>query len=75
MTNAVMFGPEGNNLLPAQQLYKKNILALTRKLPACDHESIWRCMRRQKKCFFLTKELQKSNTHVIFRNYLGKFKI
>lgn len=28
MTNAVMFGPDGNNLLPAQQLYKANILAL-----------------------------------------------
>ena len=27
-TNAVMFGPDGNNLLPAQQLYKKNILVL-----------------------------------------------
>ncbi len=28
MTNAVMFGPDGNNLLPAQQLYKASILAL-----------------------------------------------
>ena len=28
MTNAVMFGPDGNNMLPAQELYKKNILAL-----------------------------------------------
>lgn len=28
MTNVVMFGPDGNNLLPAQVLYKKNILAL-----------------------------------------------
>jgi len=28
MTHAVMFGPDGNNLLPAQQLYKANILAL-----------------------------------------------
>ena len=28
MTDAVMFGPEGNNLLPAAALYKKNILAL-----------------------------------------------
>ncbi|WP_372744501.1 TonB-dependent receptor [Lutibacter sp.] len=28
LTNAVMFGPDGNNLLPAQQLYKANILAL-----------------------------------------------
>ncbi|MCB0459418.1 MAG: TonB-dependent receptor [Flavobacteriaceae bacterium] len=28
MTNAVMFGPDGNNLLPAQVLYKTNILAL-----------------------------------------------
>ncbi|WP_411030891.1 TonB-dependent receptor [Spongiimicrobium sp. 3-5] len=28
MTDAVMFGPDGNNLLPATVLYKKNILAL-----------------------------------------------
>ena len=28
MTNAVMFGPDGNNLLPAAVLYRKNILAL-----------------------------------------------
>ncbi|MGI9546898.1 MAG: TonB-dependent receptor, partial [Flavobacteriaceae bacterium] len=28
MTDAVMFGPDGNNLLPATELYKKNILAL-----------------------------------------------
>ncbi len=28
MTDAVMFGPDGNNLLPAAILYKKNILAL-----------------------------------------------
>ncbi len=28
MTDAVMFGPDGNNLLPAAELYKKNILAL-----------------------------------------------
>lgn len=28
MTDAVMFGPDGNNVLPASILYKKNILAL-----------------------------------------------
>ena len=28
MTEAVMFGPDGNNVLPAAVLYKKNILAL-----------------------------------------------
>jgi hypothetical protein len=28
MTDAVMFGPDGNNLLPAAVLYKKNILAI-----------------------------------------------
>ena len=28
MTEAVMFGPDGNNLLPARVLYKKNILAI-----------------------------------------------
>ena len=28
MTDAVMFGPDGKNILPAAVLYKKNILAL-----------------------------------------------
>jgi len=28
MTEAVIFGPDGNNILPARLLYKKNILAL-----------------------------------------------
>ncbi|MCF6306704.1 MAG: TonB-dependent receptor [Flavobacteriaceae bacterium] len=28
MTEAIMFGPDGNNILPASILYKKNILAL-----------------------------------------------
>ncbi len=28
MTEAIMFGPDGNNVLPARILYKKNILAL-----------------------------------------------
>ena len=28
MTDAVMFGPDGNNLLPAAELYRKNIIAL-----------------------------------------------
>ena len=28
MTEAVMFNPEGNNILPARELYKKNILTL-----------------------------------------------
>ena len=27
MTDAVMFNPKGNNILPARELYKKNILA------------------------------------------------
>jgi hypothetical protein len=28
MTQAVLFGPDGKNLLPAQQLYKKNIMTI-----------------------------------------------
>ena len=28
MTDAVMFNPKGNNILPARVLYKKNILIL-----------------------------------------------
>ena len=36
MTDAVMFDPDGNNVLPARVLYKKNILGLTRKFSACN---------------------------------------
>ena len=28
MTQAVMFGPDGKNILPAAELYKKNILTI-----------------------------------------------
>jgi hypothetical protein len=35
MTDAVMFNPEGSNILPARELYKKNILTLTRKFSSC----------------------------------------
>src|SRR5699024_1837592 len=28
MTNAVMFAPDGNNVLPSDELYSKNVLAL-----------------------------------------------
>ena len=28
MTEAIIFGPDGNNILPARILYKKNVLAL-----------------------------------------------
>ena len=36
-TEAVIFGPEGNNLLPAELLYKKNILAMTLRKKLIQH--------------------------------------
>lgn len=65
MTNAVMFGPDGNNLLPAQQLYKKNILALRgsyRPVTLVNME----IYEEAKKMFFAERRVTEKNTHVIF---------
>ena len=35
MTDAVMFDPDGKNILPAAILYKKNILDIKRKFSTC----------------------------------------
>ena len=54
MTTAVMFGPDGNNLLPAQVLYKKIYWPLEEVLDQL-RKLIWTCLKGLKN-FFLVKK-------------------
>ena len=73
MTNAVMFGPEGNNLLPAQQLYKKNILALRGSYRPVTRVNM-EIYEESKKMFFSDKRVTEKNTHVIFEITLANLR-
>ena len=73
MTNAVMFGPDGNNLLPAQQLYKKNILALRGSYRPVTRVNM-EIYQEAKKMFFSDKRVTESNTHVIFEITLANLR-
>lgn len=65
MTNAVMFGPDGNNLLPAEQLYKANILALRGSFRPVTNVNIdiYKCAEQ---LFRNEKKVDPENTKVIF---------
>ena len=65
MTNAVMFGPDGNNLLPAQVLYKKNILALRGSFRPVTKVNM-DMYEKSKKLFLKEKKVKEENTQVIF---------
>jgi len=65
MTNAVMFGPDGNNLLPAQVLYKKNILALRGSFRPVTKVNM-DMYEKSKKLFLAEKKVQESKTQIIF---------
>ena len=65
MTNAVMFGPDGNNLLPAQVLYKKNILALRGSFRPVTKVNM-DMYEKSKKLFLAEKKVEESKTQVIF---------
>jgi len=65
LTEAVMFGPDGNNLLPAAILYKKNILALRgrfRPVTKVNEDMYVKSL----KLFEKEKKVNKDNTIVIF---------
>jgi len=65
MTDAVMFGPDGNNLLPAQQLYKANILALRGSFRPVTKVNM--DMYKLAEALFLDEnKVRKSNTKIIF---------
>ncbi|NOR27804.1 MAG: TonB-dependent receptor [Lutibacter sp.] len=65
MTNAVMFGPDGNNLLPAQQLYKANILALRGSFRPVTKLNM-EIFKLAEQLFLNEKNVQKENTKIIF---------
>lgn len=64
MTNAVMFGPDGNNLLPAQELYKKNILALRGSFRPVTKVNM-DIFQKSQELFLKEKKVVKENTKVI----------
>jgi hypothetical protein len=65
MTNAVMFGPDGNNLLPAQVLYKKNILTLRGSFRPVTMVNM-DMFEKSKQLFLAEKKVEESKTQVIF---------
>jgi hypothetical protein len=65
MTNAVMFGPDGNNLLPAQQLYKANILALRGSFRPVTKVNM-DMFQLAEKMFVNENKVSKENTKIIF---------
>lgn len=65
MTNAVMFGPDGTNLLPAQQLYKANILAFRGSFRPVTKVNM-DMYKLAKQLFLKEKKVDKKNTKIIF---------
>ena len=65
LTEAVMFGPDGQNILPAAALYKKNILALRgrfRPVTKVNEDMYVKSL----KLFLEEKKVKEENTIVIF---------
>lgn len=73
MTNAVMFGPDGNNLLPAQVLYKKNILAMRGSFRPVTKVNM-DMYEKSKALFFAEKKVDPENTQVIFEITLSNLR-
>ncbi len=73
ITNAVMFGPNGKNLLPSQVLYKKNILALRGGFRPVTkvHMKIY---EESKKLFLSEKKVEEKNTQIIFEITLANLR-
>jgi len=65
MTEAVMFGPDGNNILPASKLYKKNILAFRGSFRPITKVGI-DIYKNAEALFLQEKRVSKNNTEVIF---------
>ena len=73
MTNAVMFGPDGNNLLPAQVLYKKNILALRGSFRPVTKVNM-DMFENAKKMFFEERKVDPKNSQIIFEITLSNLR-
>ena len=73
MTNAVMFGPDGNNLLPAQVLYKKNILALRGSFRPVTKVNM-DMYEKSKELFFAESKVDPENSQIIFEITLSNLR-
>jgi len=73
MTDAVMFAPDGNNILPAKILYKKNILALRgifRPVTKVNMDMY----KRSLELFIQENKVEEENTEVIFEITLSNLR-
>lgn len=73
MTNAVMFDSDGNNLLPAQVLYKKNILALRGSFRPVTKVNM-DMFEKSKEMFLSEKKVDPNNTQIIFEITLANLR-
>ena len=73
MTNAVMFGPDGNNLLPAQVLYKKNILALRGSFRPVTKVNM-DMFEKSKELFFKENKVNPEKSQIIFEITLSNLR-
>jgi len=73
MTDAVMFGPDGNNLLPAHELYKKNILALRGSFRPVTKVNM-DMFEKAQEMFLSEKTVNKDKTKVIFEITLANLR-
>ena len=73
MTDAVMFAPDGNNVLPAKILYKKNILALRGSFRPVTKVNM-DMYRRSLELFIKEKKVSEENTEVIFEITLSNLR-
>ena len=73
MTDAVMFGPDGKNVLPARVLYKKNILALRGSFRPVTKVNI-DMFEKSYEIFSKENNVDEENTEVIFEITLSNLR-
>ena len=73
MTDAVMFAPDGNNILPARILYKKNILALRGSFRPVTNVNM-DMYKRSLELFIQENKVEEENTEVIFEITLSNLR-
>lgn len=73
MTDAVMFGPDGNNILPAAVLYKKNILALRGSFRPVTKVNM-NMYKKSYEMFIHENKVDEENTFVVFEITLSNLK-
>ena len=73
MTDAVMFAPDGNNVLPAKILYKKNILALRGSYRPVTKVNI-DMLEKSYDMFIKENKVDPNNTQVVFEITLSNLR-